>query len=149
MPERIYSINNTNIIKHRVIEELVLLMRQENVTFFTDKQEELTDLLIALGIQRNISKVLVFLATTPQATSRVIERGADMRQPEVSIAMQYLVNKGWIVGQDSPAETKGRPMKIYELAIPFAKIVDQIESEKKSEAKKKLARVRQLRNFVK
>jgi predicted transcriptional regulator len=123
-------------------------MRQENVTYFTDKEEEISNLLIAIGTPRNISKVLVFLANSPEATSRAIERGADMRQPEVSLAMRYLMEQGWVKSRDSSAETKGRPMKIYELAIPFSEIIDRIESAKKSEAKDQLARVRQLRNHI-
>lgn len=123
-------------------------MRQENVTYFTDKEEELSNLLIAIGIPRNIAKVLVFLANAPEATSRAIERGADMRQPEVSLAMRYLMEQGWIKSRDSSAESKGRPMKIYELAIPFSEIINRIENEKKNEAKDQLARVRQLRNHI-
>ncbi|MCX6688628.1 MAG: ArsR family transcriptional regulator [Methanoregula sp.] len=123
-------------------------MRQENVTYFTDKEEELSNLLIAIGIPRNIAKVLVFLANAPEATSRAIERGADMRQPEVSLAMRYLMEQWWIKSRDSSAESKGRPMKIYELAIPFSEIINRIENEKKNEAKDQLARVRQLRNHI-
>jgi predicted transcriptional regulator len=123
-------------------------MRQENVTYFTDKEEELSNLLIAIGIPRNIAKVLVFLANAPEATSRAIERGADMRQPEVSLAMRYLLEQGWVKSRDSAAESKGRPMKIYELSIPFSEIIDRIEKEKKNEAKDQLARVRQLRNHI-
>ena len=67
-------------------------MRQENVIYFTEKEEEFANLLIKIGIQKNIAKVLVFLAKTPEATSRAIERGTDMRQPEISMAMKYLMD---------------------------------------------------------
>ena len=119
-------------------------MRQENVMYFTDKEEEFVNLLIEVGIARNIAKVLVFLANTPEASSRAIERGVDMRQPEVSIAMKSLIDRGWIRSRESSAESKGRPMKIYELAKPINEIIEGIENEKKTEAKNQLALIKKL-----
>ncbi|MCX6697309.1 MAG: ArsR family transcriptional regulator [Methanoregula sp.] len=123
-------------------------MRQENVMYFTDKEEEFVNLLIEIGIAKNIAKVLVFLSHTPEATSRAIERGADLRQPEVSIAMQHLMEQGWIRSRESSAETKGRPMKIYELAKPVNEIMDCIENDKKTEAKNQLALIQKLRKHL-
>ena len=75
---------------------LVLRMRQETLIYFTDKEEEFANLLIKIGTKKNIAKVMVFLAKTPEATSRAIERGTDMRQPEISMAMKYLMDQEWI-----------------------------------------------------
>jgi len=119
-------------------------MRQENVMYFTDKEEEFVNLLIEIGIARNIAKVLVFLANTPEASSRAIERGVDMRQPEVSVAMKSLIDRGWIRSRESSAESKGRPMKIYELAKPINEIIEGIENEKATEAKNQLALIKKL-----
>jgi len=123
-------------------------MKQENVMYFTDKEEEFVNLLIAIGITKNIAKVLVFLANTPETTSRAIERGVDMRQPEVSIAMKSLIDRGWIRSRESSAESKGRPMKIYELAKSINEIIESIENEKKTEAKNQLALVKKLREHL-
>jgi len=123
-------------------------MKQENVMYFTDKEEEFVNLLIAIGITKNIAKVLVFLANTPETTSRAIERGVDMRQPEVSIAMKSLIDRGWIRSRESSAESKGRPMKIYELAKSINEIIESIENEKKTEAKNQLALVKKLRAYL-
>ena len=71
-------------------------MRTENVMYFTEKEEEFANLLIEIGTKKNVAKVLVFLANIPEATSRAIERGTDLRQPEVSIAMRFLMDQGWI-----------------------------------------------------
>ncbi len=111
-------------------------MRTEKVLYFTEKEEEFANLLIEIGTKRNVAKVLVFLAHTPEATSRAIERGTDLRQPEVSIAMRYLTDQDWISSRESRAESKGRPVKIYELARPIQEIMDSIEAEKKKEANK-------------
>ncbi len=123
-------------------------MRSENVLFFTEKEAEFANLLIEIGTKRNVAKVLVFLASTTEATSRAIERGTDLRQPEVSIAMRYLLDQSWIRSRESKAESKGRPVKIYELAKPIAEIMDSIEREKKREANNQLALVKKLRDYI-
>ena len=50
-------------------------MKQESVQYFTEKEEEFANLLIEIGTKKNVATVLVFLASTPEATSRAIERG--------------------------------------------------------------------------
>lgn len=123
-------------------------MRQENVIYFTEKEEEFANLLIKTGTKKNIAKVLVFLAKTPEATSRAIERNTDMRQPEISMAMKYLMDQGWIRSRECSGESKGRPIKVYELAKSIHEIMDCIENEKKNEAINKLALVQKLREHL-
>jgi predicted transcriptional regulator len=123
------------------------VMKQEIVQYFTETEEEFVNLLIEIGTKKNVAKVLVFFTSTPQATSQTIERGTDMRQPEVSIAMKYLMDQGWIKSHESPSENKGRPMKVYELAKPVSVIMDCIGKEKKNEANNQLAFIRKLQNY--
>jgi len=123
-------------------------MRQENVIYFTEKEEEFANLLIKIGTRKNIARVLVFLEKTPEATSRTIERGTDLRQPEISMAMKYLMAHGWIRSRESSGERKGRPRKIYDLAKPIQEIMDCIENEKKIEAGNQLALVQKLREHL-
>jgi len=105
-------------------------VRQEYVMYFTEKEEELVNLLFDMGIKKNVGKVLVFLAKTPTVTSHAIEQGTDLRQPEVAIVMQYLKKQGWIKNQENKAKSRGRPAKIYELANPITEIMNSIEKEK-------------------
>jgi predicted transcriptional regulator len=123
-------------------------MRVENVMYFTEKEEDFADLLIEIGTKRNVAKVLVFLANTPEATSRAIERGTDLRQPEVSIAMRSLIDQDWVSSRETKAESKGRPVKIYALAKPIHEIMDSIEKKTKNEANNQLARVQKLRDYI-
>ena len=109
-------------------------MRIEKVIYFTEKEEEFVKLLIEIGTKKNVAKILVFLVNIPEATSHAIERGTNLRQPEVSIAMHYLMEQGWISSRESKAESKGRPVKIYELAKPITDILDTIEKENKAKA---------------
>ncbi|MGD0080885.1 MAG: MarR family transcriptional regulator [Methanoregula sp.] len=108
-------------------------MRRESVQYFTEKEEEFVNLLIEIGVQKKVAKVLVFLAGAPEVTSREIERGTDMRQSEASMAVKYLINQGWIPRRKSLFENKGWPMIIYKLAKSITLIVDCIEKEKKNE----------------
>jgi predicted transcriptional regulator len=92
--------------------------------------------------------MLVFLANTPTATSRDIERGTDLRQPEVSIAIKYLEEQGWIKRWKTPSEKKGRPVWNYALAVPVPTIMTSIEKKKKIEANNQLALIKKMRSYV-
>ena len=123
-------------------------MRSKNVMYFTQREEEFANLLIRIGIRRNMAKVLVYLAHTNEATSRDIERGTDLRQPEVSIAMAQMIEQRWVENRESKADNKGRPVKIYRLAMPINEIMDSIETEKRNEAQNQLLLIQQLRNYI-
>jgi predicted transcriptional regulator len=62
--------------------------------------------------------------------------------------MRYLMEHGWITSRESKAESKGRPVKIYELAKPINDIMDSIEKEKKKEANHQLQLIQKLRNYI-
>ncbi len=123
-------------------------MRSDKVRYFTPRDEELAELLMGIGIKRNVSKVLVYLANIDEATSRDIERGTDLRQPEVSIAMRYLKEFDWIDTRESKSESKGRPVKIYALSRPIIEIMDTIEREKKKEARHQLDLIQKMRECI-
>ncbi len=61
-----------------------------------EKDEEIADALISLGISRPIARTLVYLQKTDGTTAVEIETGAGLRQPEVSVAVKYLKEHGWI-----------------------------------------------------
>ena len=62
--------------------------------------------------------------------------------------MKYLMNQDWIKSCDSPSESKGRPMKVYELAKSITEIMGCIEKEKKTEANNQLALVKKIRDYL-
>ncbi|NYT20908.1 MAG: MarR family transcriptional regulator [Methanomicrobiales archaeon] len=123
-------------------------MRTKNVMYFTQDEENLANLLIRTGVKRNVARVLIYLAHNPEATSREIERGTDLRQPEVSLAMAALTEQKWVENREIKAENKGRPVKIYRLSYPFGEIVDAIEREKREEANTQLSLIQQIRNYI-
>lgn len=123
-------------------------MKTKSVVYFTQKEEDLVQLLVDIGIRKVTAKVLVFMADIPEATSREIERGTDLRQPEVSIAMNYLAEQGWMSSRKNKTPGKGRPLKIYRLSKTFAQIMQIIEKQKKEEAKNHLALVQKLKTYT-
>ncbi len=126
----------------------VMQIKSKNVLYFTEREEEFAALLHRIGMGKNVSKVLVYLANTKETTSRDIERGTDLRQPEVSMVMTALMELKWIGCREERDQKKGRPVKIYHLALPISEVVDSIENDKKTEANNQLAMIRQLREFI-
>jgi len=123
-------------------------MRTESVMFFTSKEEEFIDLLIRIGTRRNIATALVFLANSDEVSSRQIERGTDLRQPEVSLAMRYLIERDWVTSRENESASKGRPLKFFRLAKPITEIVKNIEDEKRHEANQKIQLTKKLFAYV-
>jgi len=126
----------------------VHVMRVRNVLYFTQDEEDLANLLIRIGLKRNVARVLVYLAHNPEATSREIERGTDLRQPEVSLAMASMIEQGWVSNREIKAENKGRPVKIYRLSRQIGEITDAIEREKREQANTQLSLIQQIRSYI-
>ena len=126
----------------------VMRIKTKNVLYFTEREEEFADLLHRTGMGKNVSKVLIYLANTKETTSRDIERGTDLRQPEVSMVMTTLMELKWIGYREERDQKKGRPVKIYHLAFPISEVLDSIENDKKTETNNQLAIIRQLREFI-
>ena len=98
---------------------------------FNKKDESLVDLLVNTGMPKNVAKTLAFMRKKEDTTSVEIEIMTALRQPEVSIAMQELRRRKWVIKRDIKKEGKGRPVHAYKLAIPFEKIIETIEKEER------------------
>lgn len=123
-------------------------MTVEKVNYLTDKEEELVSLLFKIGIRLNIAKILLFLANIEEATSRDLERGLELHQPEISTAMHEFLERGWITVREYKGERRGRYRNVYRLSKPFGKIITDIELRKKEETQQQLARIRKKRDYI-
>ena len=92
--------------------------------------------------------LITYLANTNEATSREIETGTNLRQPEVSIAMHTLRQNRWIDEHDVKAPGKGRPMKVYKLRVLIQEIIQHYEGEKNSEAAKTMQAIERLKEIT-
>jgi predicted transcriptional regulator len=120
-------------------------MEVKIVTYFTEKEEEVANLLMNLGLKKRVAKVMIYLSSKPESTTHDIERGTDLRQPEVSLATVYLIDKKWMVCKEVRGKKKGRPTKTFRLAKPLPEIFNSIEEQKKNETCAKLQMMKKLR----
>jgi predicted transcriptional regulator len=102
----------------------------------TEKDEKIVKLLSETGLNKNIAKVVVFLSRTGEAISRDIERAANLRQPEVSLAMKELKEWGWVKERELKKKGKGRPLKSYKLTLDLKDIVAELVEKKREEIKR-------------
>jgi len=97
----------------------------------TDEEEELIERLIKAGQQKDVARTLVFVASQDETKSREIEDATHLRQPEVSIAMQELRDRGWVTKRKIKKGGKGRPIHGYSLDKTIDEIIEEIEEKEK------------------
>ena len=115
---------------------------------FSKKDEALVELLMNTGMPKNVAKTLVFLQKKEETTSVEIEISTALRQPEVSIAMQELRRRKWVMKRDIKKEGKGRPVHAYKLSIPFDKIIEALEKEERKRMERIEANIALLKQSV-
>ncbi|MFO7677034.1 MAG: ArsR family transcriptional regulator [Thermoplasmatota archaeon] len=108
-------------------------MRQKNINILDEKDHKAVNLFTNLGMPKNLAKTLLYIYQVDECRSADIEHAADLRQPEVSIAMQELRRRGWIKKRDMKSKGKGRPVHIYKPAMELSKIISDFENEKLKE----------------
>ncbi len=126
---------------------MVTCVRKIPVTTLNIEREEFASILMKIGLKRNVAKVLTYLAGVEEATSREIEIGSDLRQPEVSIAMRELRDLEWISERDEKNPGKGRPYRIYSLDRSLEEIIQHIEEEKRRESEQVMRRIERLKEL--
>jgi predicted transcriptional regulator len=70
-----------------------------------------------------------------------------MRQPEVSIAMRTLRERGWVAEHEIKGDGKGRPLKIYALRSTIDEIIGYYEAEKSQEAAQTIEAIQRLKEL--
>ncbi|HSD58475.1 MAG TPA: ArsR family transcriptional regulator [Methanotrichaceae archaeon] len=123
-------------------------MKESFVLRFDEKDIEVVETLRSLGVPRKVSNMIAYLATGIEATSREIERGSDLRQPEVSIALRTLRKNNWVEEKVCKSDGTGRPMKVYRLRAPIEDILHYYEQEKLNEASRAMQSIQRLKSLL-
>jgi predicted transcriptional regulator len=126
-------------------------MKSLTIRQLDEKDEEIADALISLGMSRNVARILSYLQNKNEVTSVKLERESGLHQPEVSIAMRELKERGWINEQEEKKPGKGRPHKVYSLRVSFNKIIAEFEKQQKKavdDAQLKIERLRKSRRVT-
>jgi predicted transcriptional regulator len=106
-------------------------MKKLDFNQLDEKDEEIADALISLGLGRPVARTLAYLQQVNEVTSSDLEMGTNLRQPEVSIAMRHLKEHDWISEREEKKPGKGRPHKIYSLKVRFNDIIAHLENQQR------------------
>ncbi len=93
-------------------------MKQKSVYTLDNEDDKIIQLFVKLGMPKNLMKTLICLSQFDECKSADIEQGTDLRQPEVSIAMQELQRKGWVKKREEKKKEKEGPS----ISIPLPQI---------------------------
>ena len=125
-----------------------IIIKQSTVRVLDEKDMEFIIALRNLRVPRNVATLITFLANANEATSREIELGTSMRQPEVSIGMRGLRQNNWIEEHEVKREGKGRPTKVYRLSVPIDQIIQHYEGQKSQDAARTMQAVQRLKEIA-
>ncbi len=114
----------------------------------TRKDVKIVEIFSDLGMPKNLAKTLMYISQCQECRSADIEYGARLRQPEVSVAMHHLEEKGWITKRDQKKEGKGRPIYIYKLTSPINNIIETFEKEKLQEIESVKKDIKELKSLI-
>lgn len=127
----------------------VVIELDDEMNNMTKKQKEIASLLRKLNLSKSIAGTLACISCAEEISSREIEMASRLRQPEVSIAMEYLRKKrGWVACDEiKKSEGKGRPVKMYRLAVPMDEIIEALEREIIEENEEMLNSISRLKTY--
>jgi predicted transcriptional regulator len=114
-----------------------------------ENDERAVQLFTDLGMPKNLAKTLVYISQCEECRSADVEQGADLRQPEVSVAMQELRKRGWARKRDLKKDGKGRPVHVYKLTKPLPEILQTFEQNKLDEVQSIKQNLDDLQDLIK
>jgi predicted transcriptional regulator len=123
-------------------------MKQKNVYMLDKDDGKAVDLFFSLGMPKNLAKTLLCISQFDECKSADVEKGADLRQPEVSVAIQELRRRGWIKKRDLKKKGKGRPVHIYKTTSDLPGILKAFEQEKLKEVESVKKDLSELKNIM-
>ena len=123
-------------------------MKQTTVKVLDDRDREFVEALRGLNVLKSAAALITYLANVSEATSREIEMGTGLRQPEVSIGVRVLRENNWVTEYDVKSEKKGRPMKVYSLSASLEEIIKHYEEEKGRESALTMEAIQRLKEMA-
>ena len=124
-------------------------MKRKRSFVLDEKDDKAVQLFFELGMPKNLAKTLMFISQVNECRSAEVEQGADLRQPEVSVAMQEMRRRGWAKKRDLKKKGKGRPVHIYKLTKTLPNILKNFEDEKMKQVETIRHDLTQLQTLIK
>lgn len=120
----------------------------DDIRLLGDMEYEIIELLQSLNVPRTESISIACLLCGEELTSQTIERSSGLRQPEVSVAMRPLRERGWVDERnEKKSNGKGRPTKYYKLTVPLITIIEMFELEIQQKNKDMMESIDKLREL--
>jgi predicted transcriptional regulator len=123
-------------------------MKRTKSLVLDENENKAVELFSELGMPKNLAKTLLYISQVDECRSADVEQGADLRQPEVSVAMQELRRRGWAKKRDEKKKGKGRPVHLYKLTSDLPAILKSFEKEKMKEVENIRTDLDQLHNLI-
>jgi predicted transcriptional regulator len=123
-------------------------MDKKNIYALDADDDKAVQLLVKLGMSKSLAKTLLYIYQVDECKCDDIEHGADLSQPEVSIAMQELRRRGLVKKRDLKSKGKGRPVHIYKPTTNLSEISKAFELEKLKEIESVKNDMSELKNII-
>jgi len=123
-------------------------IKRKNLFVLDEKDDKAVQLFTELGMPKNLAKTLIYISQFDECKSAAVEQGTDLRQPEVSIAMQELQRRGWVKKRDLKGKGKGRPVHIYRPTTHLSEVLKVFEQEKLKEVESVKKDISELKNII-
>ena len=124
-------------------------MKKKNIYTLGADDDKAVQLFVKLGMPKRLAKTLLYISQFDECKCADIEHGADLSQPEVSIAMQELRKRGWVAKKDLKKKGKGRPVHIYKLTRTLPDILKNFEQEKMKQVETIKSDLTELQTLIK
>ncbi len=123
-------------------------IKRKKLFVLDEKDDKAVQLFTELGMPKNLAKTLLYISQFDECKCSDVEQGADLRQPEVSIAMQELRRRGWVKRRDLKGKGKGRPVHIYKTSTHLSEILTALEQEKLKEVESVKKDISELKRII-
>ncbi len=123
-------------------------MKKKNICTLGADDDKAVQLFVKLGMPTNLAKTLLYISQFDECKCVDIEHGADLRQPEVSTAMQELRRRGLVKKRDIKKKGKGRPVHIHKPTTNLSEILKAFEMEKLKEVESVKNDISELKNII-
>lgn len=123
-------------------------MKQRDSLGFDEKDDKVVQLFTELGMPKNLAKTLIYISQVDECRSADVEQASDLRQPEVSISMQEMRQRGWVKKKDVKNKGKGRPTHVYKLTKNLSEILKSFEQKKLKEVESAKKDIFKLKNLI-
>ena len=123
-------------------------IKRKNSFVLDERDDKAVQIFGELGMPKNLAKTIMYISQVDECRSAEVEQAADLRQPEVCVAMQELRRRGWVKKRELNKKGKGRPVHIYTPTKNLSEILNVFEQEKLKEVETIKNDISELKNLI-